>query len=157
MVINLGFAAMYGSINIFSVTRPIFIQERLSNVYSTSSYYVGRSLAYLPIELILPVVLVIVQYFFIHLDNSASAFFATLGSFWLVYWMSSAYGLLLSSIFPDPEVALTVVAVLILPLMLLGGFFAPLENVSDVFRVFEVVSVFKYGYQTTMQGNKNIN
>ena len=35
--------------------------------------------------------------------------------------------------------------------MLLGGFFAPLENVHDFFRVFEVISVFKYGYQTSIQ------
>lgn len=151
LVMNVGFSGIFASINVFSVERPVFIRERLSNTYSTTSYYIGRTLAYMPLEIILPIVLVLIQYFVIHLDNSASAFFATLGSCWLVYWMASAYGLLLSSIFPDPEVALSLVPVLIIPLMLLGGFFAPLENVHDFFRVFEVISVFKYGYQTSMQ------
>ena len=102
LVMNVGFSGIFGSINVFSVERPIFIRERLSNTYSTTSYYIGRSLAYMPLEIILPFVLLVIQYFIIHLDNSASAFFATLGSCWLIYWMASAYGLFLSSVFPDP-------------------------------------------------------
>lgn len=50
--------------------------------------------------------------------------------------MGSAYGLLLSTAFSDPEVALSLVPILIIPLMLVGGFFAPLSSVPDFFRIF---------------------
>jgi ATP-binding cassette subfamily G (WHITE) protein 1 len=50
--------------------------------------------------------------------------------------MGSAYGLLLSTAFSDAEVALALVPILIIPLMLVGGFFAPNQNVPDFFRIF---------------------
>lgn len=70
--------------------------------------------------------MLVIQYFAIHLDNDADSFFATAGSCWLAYWMASAYGLVLSTAFSNPEMALTLVPILIVPLMLIGGFFAPL-------------------------------
>ena len=48
-VMNTSFSAIFGSINIFSQERPVFIRERLSNTYRTSAYYMGRSFAYLPL------------------------------------------------------------------------------------------------------------
>lgn len=72
-----------------------------------------------------------------------------IGASWLASWMASAYGLLLSTAFSDPEVALSLVPLLIIPLMLVGGFFAPLTSVPDFYRIFEYISVvFKYLYQT---------
>lgn len=151
IAMNISFSAIFGSINLFSQERPIFIRERLSNTYDTSSYYLGRSSAYLPLEILLPLLLLVVQYFAVHLDNDADSFFATLGGCWLGFFMASAYGLLLSTLFADEEVALSLVPVLIVPLMLVGGFFAPLENVHDFFRVFEYISMFKYVYQVGIQ------
>ena len=104
----------------------------------------------MPLEIILPLFFCVIQYFIIHADNSASAFSRLWGSCWLIYCMSSAYGFL-CSVLPDPEVALCLVPVFIIPLMLLVGFFASLENVYDFFGVFEVISVFKYDYQTSIQ------
>lgn len=61
--------------------------------------------------------------------------------------MASAYGLFLSTAFADPEVALALIPVLIIPLLLVGGLFAPLERVPKFFYIFEYISVFKYNYQ----------
>ncbi len=49
VTMNISFNAIFESINIFSQERPVFIRERLSNTYRTSSYFIGRSLAYLPL------------------------------------------------------------------------------------------------------------
>lgn len=49
VVMNVGFSAIFGSINIFSQERGVFIRERLSNTYRTSSYFIGRSLTYIPL------------------------------------------------------------------------------------------------------------
>ena len=51
-------------------------------------------------------------------------------------WMASAYGLFLSTAFSDAEVALSLVPILINPLMLVGGFYAPNQSVPDFFRIF---------------------
>lgn len=62
--------------------------------------------------------------------------------------MSSSYGLVLSTLFSDASVVMALVPALIIPLLLVGGFFAPLDQVHDFYRIFEYISMFKYGYQT---------
>jgi len=85
---------------------------------------------------LLPVILLSICYFVIHLEKAGDSFIIIIGSSWLATWMGSAYGLLLSTAFSDPEVALALVPILIIPLMLVGGFFAPLSSVPDFFRIF---------------------
>ena len=79
----------------------MFIRERQSNTYGVSSYFIGRSLAYLPMELILPLILLAIAYFAVPLDHSGDSFIIMLGASWLATWMASAYGLLLSTAFSD--------------------------------------------------------
>ena len=47
------------------------------------------------------------------------------------------------------------VPVLVIPLMLVGGYYAPLQNVHDFYRTFEYISVFKYLYQTMVYAQFN--
>ena len=61
--------------------------------------------------------------------------------------MASAYGFFLSTAFADAEVALALVPLLIIPLMLVGGFYAPPQSMPDFYRIFQYISVFKYLYQ----------
>jgi ABC-type multidrug transport system permease subunit len=68
-----------------------------------------------------------------------------------IAWMSSSYGLVLSTLFSDASVVMALVPALIIPLLLVGGFFAPLDQVHDFYRVFEYISMFKYGYQTMVE------
>lgn len=145
-VMNMGFSSVFGALNLFNVERPVFIRERLSNTYSTSPYFFGRSLSYMPEEVILPLVLVAISYFVVNLNETAASFFMTYLSLFLVSWMGSAYGLFLSTLFSDAEVAMSLVPVLMIPFMLVGGFFAPLSNVPDFYKVFEYLSMFKYGF-----------
>ena len=50
--------------------------------------------------------------------------------------MASAYGFFLSTAFADAEVALALVPLLIIPLMLVGGFYAPPQSMPDFYRIF---------------------
>lgn len=153
VTMNISFNAIFGSINIFSQERPVFIRERLSNTYRTSSYFMGRSLAYLPLELILPIIYIFIFYYVVHLDTSGEAVFITIASSWLATWMASAYGLFLSTAFADAEVALSLVPILIVPLMLVGGFYA--LKMPDFYRIFQYISSFKYHYQSLVYGQFN--
>ncbi len=63
-------------------------------------------------------------------------------------YMSSAFGLLLSTIFSDAGVVMALVPVLIIPFLLVGGFFVPLETVPKVFYPFEYISMFRYGFES---------
>ena len=61
--------------------------------------------------------------------------------------MSSSFGLFLSTIFSDAGVVMALVPVLIIPFLLVGGFFVPLETVPKVYYPFEYLSMFRYGFE----------
>ena len=70
-----------------------------------------------------------------------------------LYFCSASYGLFYSAIIPKLETAMALVPILIIPFMLLSGFFINLNNYVDVRVIFYPImylSPFKYGYQAGM-------
>jgi ABC-type multidrug transport system permease subunit len=61
--------------------------------------------------------------------------------------------MLLSALFKDMTVVMALVPVVIIPLMLTGGFFTNLNNVPKVFYALEYISMFKYGWQAYIENN----
>ena len=119
----------------------------MSNSYSTSAYFWGRSFATLPFDILLPFLFIVICYFACHLDNSAGVFFLAVLSLELVYWQSASYGLFISTLFKDMNTAMTLVPVLLIPLMLLAGFFVSLDQTPKLFYAIAYLSPFKYGFQ----------
>ena len=147
LVMNTGFSYVFASVNIFNFERPVFIRERLSNTYSTSAYYSGRTAAVLPVEIFTLFLFLAIAYFPCNLTNSADVFFLSLLALELCAYMSSSFGLLLSTLFSDAGVVMALVPVLIIPFLLVGGFFVPLETVPKVYYPFEYLSMFRYGFE----------
>lgn len=42
---------------------------------------------------------------------------------------------------------MSIVPILIIPLMLVGGFYTPSTSIPDFYKIFEYISAFKYMYQ----------
>jgi ABC-type multidrug transport system permease subunit len=119
----------------------------LSNTYGTSAYFVGRLAAVQPIEIFTVFLFIVVAYFPCNLDNSAGVFFKSLLSMELCAYMSSGFGLLLSTLFSDAGVVMALVPVLIIPFLLVAGFFVPLETVFEIYYPFQYLSMFRYGFE----------
>jgi hypothetical protein len=64
--------------------------------------------------------------------------------------MSSSFGLFLSTLFSDAGVVMALVPVLIIPFLLVGGFFVPLETVFPIYYPFEYLSMFRYGFESVV-------
>lgn len=101
----------------------------------------------LPVEILTLFLFLAIAYFPCNLTNTASVFFKSLLSLELCAFMSSSFGLLLSTLFSDAGVVMALVPVLIIPFLLVGGFFVPLETVPVVYYPFEYLSMFRYGYE----------
>ena len=155
LLMTIAFSGAVSNISTFSTERSIFIRERMNNTYSTISYYIGRNVAYLPLEWLLPFLFIILGYFSSHLNNNAGTFFLQLLVLELVYWMSASYGLVISTAIKQFDVALALVPVLIIPLMLVSGFFVSLDQVPKFFYWLEYLSMFKYGYQGMITNQYN--
>jgi hypothetical protein len=127
----------------------------MNNTYSTFAYFCARNFAYLPLEWFLPFLFIIIAYFSSHLNNNAGTFFLQLLAIELVYFMSASYGMIISAAFKQFDVALSLVPVLIIPLMLVCGFFVSLDQVPKFFYWMEYLSMFKYGYEAVINNQYN--
>lgn len=107
-----------------------------------------------PFDLIYPTIALTVVYWLTDLgEQSFDEFMKMVLIVNATYFMSASYGLLYSTIIPKLETAMALVPVLVIPFMLLGGFFINLDGVTDlrvIFYPFIYLSPFKYGYQAAM-------
>ena len=68
----------------------------------------------------------------------------------LIYSTAGAYALIISTLFSDKQLAVTLTPVLIIPFMLFAGFFVNQSNIPIWLIEFQYLSFFKYGYQALL-------
>jgi ABC-type multidrug transport system permease subunit len=81
------------------------MQERPSGMYNLSAYYIARTAADIPAELLNTVLFVIIAYWFGGLRHDTGAFFGLLFSLVLVVSVAESWGLLIGGVCMDPKTA----------------------------------------------------
>ena len=77
-------------------------------------------------------------------------------AFHILCWLAgSGYGLFLSTVIPRLEFALALVPALLVPLVVLTGFFVSQDKIPWYFGPFEYISLFKWVFQGTAQVKEN--
>ena len=99
----------------------------MNNTYSIHAYYFGRTIGYIPIEILMPFFMLLIGYFSSNLDNSADTFFLQLLTVELLFWMSTSYSLFISASVQDFTAVLGIISTMLIPCMLLSGYFINLR------------------------------
>ena len=116
-------------------------------MYNVGPYFITKVGSEFPIQMLTPMVWWIVTYFGVGLTITAGRFFmAYLINFMLVICASS-FGYFLSSIFDKEEMAVALAPVIIMPLMLFGGFFSNAGSYPDWIGWFQYISPIKYSLE----------
>lgn len=154
MVSMNGFSGIQGTLATFSMERPVFLRERSSKTYSSLVYFIGRTMCSFPFDLLYPTIGCSIVYWATDLgDQTFEQFMTMVAIVVCTYFLSASYGLFYSTVIPRLETAMALVPVLIIPFMLLGGFFINLDGVTDIrviFYPFIYLSPFKYGFQAAI-------
>lgn len=66
-------SALGPSLLVFPEERSIFLKEENSKLYTTLSYFIGRTLVDLPILLIAPIIYSLIVYWMVGLDDSSAS------------------------------------------------------------------------------------
>ena len=127
MLMFLSFRSLFVSLFTFPQEQRHMLKERASGLYRLSAFYLARLLSDFPMDLTIPTGFIIIVYFMVGLRYNALAFFGMYGTLLLSMFVAQGLGLLLGSWFMNPKTAQTVAAVLMLTIVLTGGFF-----VSDI-------------------------
>jgi len=157
MTMNITMNAIQNVILIFPDERPVFLREVNNNMYRVGPYFWAKISSEMPFSIMMPSTFGCITYFAVGLNPGASHFFVFLLTLILIYNASSGYSLIISAIFSNKQVAVTLTPVLIVPFMLFAGFFVASSSIPVWLREFEYLSIFKYGYQALMINEFNEN
>ena len=119
----LSFLTLFGSLFTFPDERAVICKERQSGAVRVSAYFVARSLADVPLDLFPPTLFVAIAYWLAGLRREAAAFFAHVLLVYLAVLVASSLGLFVGATFPNTKQAQTVASVVMLAVMLTGGFY----------------------------------
>jgi len=134
----------------FPIERAVIEKERASGSYRLSGYFIAKSLAEVPITIILPTLFLIVSYWMANINNNFGIFLGILAFQLMTILVAESLGLMLGAIFRDLRHAMTAATVLLLSLMLVGGFFVrALPHWLGVWSPW--LSFFKYGYNACLE------
>ena len=128
----------------FSPERPVFLREQANKMYGVLPYFVAKILSDLPSFIWPPTIFALITFFGVGFTNEEGNFFI----FWANIIMSTlagtSMGYLISTSISDGTIALQMAPVLVMPLMLVGGFFRNQDDMPTWMQIFAYIAPFKY-------------
>lgn len=134
----------------FSAELPIFIRESRGRLYRTSAYFLGKTIAELPLFLAVPIIFTSIAYPMIGLREGIIYFLTAVCVVSLVANVSTSFGYLISCASSSISMALSVGPPVIIPFLIFGGFFLNSGSVPAYFEWLSYLSWFRYGNEALL-------
>merc|ERR1711865_840978 len=141
-------SGMFEALFAFPQERVIILKERARASYRLSAYFMSCTVADLPVFLFMPCIYMVISYWMIVPTLGFTTFIAIIGISFLSVMTGQAMGFLIGAGFDDVQVGQAVATVVVLFLMLLGGFFA--RNIPFWLSWVGYLSPFKYASNAAM-------
>ncbi|OMO80346.1 ABC transporter-like protein [Corchorus capsularis] len=140
-----GFYPLFQAIFTFPQERMMLEKERSSGMYRLSSYFMSRTIADLPMELILPTAFIIITYWMAGLKPSAGNFLHTLFVVLFSVLVAQGLGLALGALVMDQKKATILGTVIMLAFLLTGGYY--IQHVPAFISWLKYVSISYHTYK----------
>ena len=99
------------------------LREHFNGTYRIDVYFISKQIVELPLYALEATILFTILYWMAELNPEAERFFIFLGIAFLVLQVVMSLGYFLSCVAPSADIALAIAPVLIIPMMLFGGFY----------------------------------
>ena len=119
----LSFSLLFTSIFTFPNEKTMLMKERACGMYQVSAFFFGRTFADLPMDTALPLLVSSVIYVMVGLKQTVGAYLLTMSLVLIVCFTAASLGLFLGAWFLNLKRAQSMATVLMLTIMLTGGFF----------------------------------
>eukprot|EP00162_Nutomonas_longa_P015972 comp22458_c0_seq3/m.55306 comp22458_c0_seq3/g.55306 ORF comp22458_c0_seq3/g.55306 comp22458_c0_seq3/m.55306 type:complete len:539 (+) comp22458_c0_seq3:438-2054(+) len=146
-MVSTAFSNMNGPMLVFPSERAVYFRENAAGLYSTSAYFLGKIMSEAPIQLIVPAVFTCISYWMINFLATAKAFFVFMLILTVLSQVPYAMALVITCAIKNQAAALQFQPLVMLPFMLLSGFYLNTENIPVYFRWLEAISFIKYGFR----------
>ncbi|GMS95854.1 hypothetical protein PENTCL1PPCAC_18029 [Pristionchus entomophagus] len=147
IVAELTYSTLFGIITFLPQDYPLVVREYHDGLYSVFSYYVSKSLSYVPLFTLDGFVMVLICYWMVGFSSSISQVLAAILICLLIEQSSSAFGVMLSTISPSYAVAVSLGGPLLTLLSLTGGLYANVGALPAYISWIQYLSWFRYGFE----------
>eukprot|EP00903_Cladosiphon_okamuranus_P006188 g6085.t1 len=144
--IQQAFNGLNTSMRVFPPERGLMIRERSTGSYRVGPYFLAKSTSDIGLYTVAPILYATTVYWCVGLTADAGVFFKFLLLFMGQVIVGQSIGLLISTAIADVFTAQSFSFVLILSLMLFGGFYVNNNNVPEGLRWLKYLSFLFYGF-----------
>ncbi|XP_055625717.1 protein white isoform X2 [Toxorhynchites rutilus septentrionalis] len=147
---NMTFQNVFAVINVFSAEVPIFLREKRSRLFRVDTYFLGKTIAELPLFILVPWVFTSIAYPMIGLRAGLMPFLTATFIVTLVANVATSFGYFISCASSSISMALSVGPPVIIPFLIFGGFFLNSASVPVYFEYLSYLSWFRYANEALL-------
>lgn len=122
------FNSLTSALALFPPDLEVFLRERSANTYHVSSFYLGKVAAELPFNILSPILFGSITYWILFLRPDPGSFFTFLLILVLLSLVGSSLGHAISAAAPSEQVANALGPLIVIVLLLYGGFYRNATN-----------------------------
>lgn len=147
---NMTFQNVFSVINVFCGELPVFLRESRSQLYRPDTFFLGKTIAELPLFLLVPVIFTSIVYPMVGLLPGLDHYLVAVGIVTLVANTATSFGYMISCASKTTTMALALGPPIIIPFLLFGGFFLNSASVPFYFEWLSYLSWFRYGNEALL-------
>ena len=151
ILVNQMMSLFFSVIQTFPLQLRTFKQEYDKRLYRVGPYYWAKTTADIPIQICVLCIFSAIVLPLTNVCNEYTKALSFLGFLILTSNVFASFGYCVSTLANDPTVVLIIGNILILPAMLVGGFFINNASVPNYYVVLENISTFNYAFQALMK------